>query len=415
MGRNYDAVIVGAGPAGSSAAILLAQAGWHVAVVEKHAFPRRKVCGECISASNLPLLHDMGIGEQVLKLAGPPLQKVALMARNERIVADLPALGKGTFKWGVALGREYFDSLLLQRARQCGAEVFQPQAVRAVEGEPGGFQCEVEDMESSESFYLSAPVIIDAHGSWERSLTEEDSHERARGPADLFAFKANFSHTSLEPGVLPVLSFPGGYGGMVMADHGTATLAFCMRRDRLARCRREMPDVKAAEAAFAHVMKHCRGVRDALTGADLCGGWLAVGPLRPGIRLNDSLQPTFRIGNAAGEAHPIIGEGMSMAIQAAWLLAKEIGPFRAACAHGPSQRELRQHFHDKWKQAFAPRIRFAALFAHMAMRPQWFGGILPLLKQHPDWLTQAALWSGKARCAPLEHEFSTRLNDVKAA
>ena len=43
-----DAVIVGAGPAGSAAAFLLARAGWSVALIEKEVFPRRKVCGECV-------------------------------------------------------------------------------------------------------------------------------------------------------------------------------------------------------------------------------------------------------------------------------------------------------------------------------------------------------------------------------
>ena len=60
--NRFDAVIVGAGPAGSTAAILLARAGWSVALVEKQRFPRRKVCGECLAASNLPLLDALGIG-----------------------------------------------------------------------------------------------------------------------------------------------------------------------------------------------------------------------------------------------------------------------------------------------------------------------------------------------------------------
>ena len=52
MQTRFDALIIGAGPAGSSAAILLATAGWSVALIEKQAFPRRKVCGECVAASN---------------------------------------------------------------------------------------------------------------------------------------------------------------------------------------------------------------------------------------------------------------------------------------------------------------------------------------------------------------------------
>ncbi len=53
---EFDVVVVGAGPAGSTVAIELARAGWSVALIERQRFPRRKVCGECIAASNL-LFH----------------------------------------------------------------------------------------------------------------------------------------------------------------------------------------------------------------------------------------------------------------------------------------------------------------------------------------------------------------------
>lgn len=62
MKTKFDVIIIDAGPAGASAATLLAQAGWSVALIEKQIFPRRKVCGECIAASNLPLLDALGIG-----------------------------------------------------------------------------------------------------------------------------------------------------------------------------------------------------------------------------------------------------------------------------------------------------------------------------------------------------------------
>ncbi len=47
----YDALVIGGGPAGAVSALLLARAGWNVAVVEKERFPRGKVCGEFISAA----------------------------------------------------------------------------------------------------------------------------------------------------------------------------------------------------------------------------------------------------------------------------------------------------------------------------------------------------------------------------
>jgi hypothetical protein len=63
MRSTRDARSSGAGPAGSTAAIILARAGWSVALVEKESFPRRKVCGECLAAGNLPLLDALGVGE----------------------------------------------------------------------------------------------------------------------------------------------------------------------------------------------------------------------------------------------------------------------------------------------------------------------------------------------------------------
>src|SRR5580704_16639693 len=50
---HADALVIGAGPAGASTAVLLLMAGWRVILVEKSSYPRQKVCGECLSAASL--------------------------------------------------------------------------------------------------------------------------------------------------------------------------------------------------------------------------------------------------------------------------------------------------------------------------------------------------------------------------
>ena len=92
MNARYDALVIGGGVAGATAAILLAGAGWSVAVVEKRAFPRRKVCGECVAAPNLELLDALGGGRAFDGLAGPPLERVALYAGDDEVRADMPRL-----------------------------------------------------------------------------------------------------------------------------------------------------------------------------------------------------------------------------------------------------------------------------------------------------------------------------------
>ncbi len=137
MKTNFDAEIVGAGPAGSTASILLAKAGWRVALVEKQEFPRRKVCGECVGATNIPLLQNLGVGAAFACAAGPELLQVVLLQGNNNVVADLPPAGDGPWRWGRALGRETLDSMLLEQARLSGVQVMQPWSLQAFKGGAG--------------------------------------------------------------------------------------------------------------------------------------------------------------------------------------------------------------------------------------------------------------------------------------
>ncbi len=402
MKTSFDAIIMGAGPAGSTAAILLARAGWRVALVEKQRFPRRKVCGECVAASNLPLLDALGVGARFNAGAGPALRQVALMRGARTVVADLPAAGHIRHPWGRALGRETLDTLLLAQAGDAGAVVLQPWSVQALGGTAGNHRCEVRAVESAHGMTLRAPVLIAANGSWEALPSGRAARQLQRRASDLFAFKANFSSADLAEGLLPVLSFDGGYGGMVVADHGVLTLACCIRRDRLLACRGDAPGLRAGEAVEALLKRECHGVAQALRTARRDGLWLAAGPIAPGVRLRPG-DDFFRIGNAAGEAHPIIGEGMSMAMQSAWLLCDQLlrpEPPRGGPSQAAWQRGVAERYAAEWRVQFAPRLRLAAAFAHLAMRPALAAPLLPLLGRWPSLLTQAARWGGKARCAP---------------
>ena len=401
MKTRFDAIIIGAGPAGSTAAILLARAGWSVALVEKQRFPRRKVCGECLAASNLPLLDALGIGAEFDASAGPELRQVALMQGPRTLIADLPAADQPNRAWGRALGRETLDTLLLAQARASGAVVLQPWSVQALGGSAGDHSCEIRAIGSDHREQLHAPVLVAAHGSWEPLPSGRAERRLARRPGDLFAFKANFRDARLAPGLLPVLSFEGGYGGMVLADQGITTLACCIREDRLEACRRQFPGLSAGETVEAFLKQACLGVAQALGPARREGAWLASGPIDPGIRLRAG-DMLFRIGNAAGEAHPIIGEGMSMAMQSAWLLCAQLlrpAARRDGLANTAWQSSVRRRYAAEWRRHFAPRLRLAASLAHLAMRPALTSPWLGLLGRWPALLTQGARRAGKVSCA----------------
>ena len=306
--KSYDAMVIGSGPAGATAALMLARAGWSVALVEKTPFPRRKVCGEFISATTLPLLHELGLTGAYLALAGPQVRKVGLYAGNTMLTADMPRPRDAAESCGRALGRERFDALLLNAAVAAGAELWQPWKLTDLESAADGFVGTAVSRDKREAVKLQARIVIAAHGSWEHGMLPTQIPGAPPRASDLFAFKAHFLDCSLPAELMPLLAFPGGYGGMVHSDSGRTSLSCCIRRDYLARCRRLWPKIIAAEAVIAHIRTSCRGVDAALAGATCDGMWLSAGPLRPGIRTirRDGI---FAVGNAAGEAHPIVAEG----------------------------------------------------------------------------------------------------------
>lgn len=388
---KYDALIIGGGPAGSTVALILAKAGWSVAVVEKSSFPRRKVCGEFISASNLALLDYLGVGAAFRNMAGPEIRRVGLFAGKAELAAPMPT-GTGTSRaWGQALGRENLDPLLLDAAVRAGATLWQPWT--AVEMQRTELGCVCTIIAKDQRKNLAAKVVIAAHGSWERSIFTEPCIEGHRA-TDLLAFKAHFKNCELAADLMPLLVFPGGYGGMVSTNGGRVNLSCCIRRVELQRCRQRYPHAHAGDAVLDHIQMSCLGVRRALTGARLDGAWLAAGPIRPGIRKHYG-DGVFRVGNLAGEAHPIVAEGISMAIQSAWLLSHLLISRQADRSASQVMAEIGNKYANEWKALFATRIRAAASFAHVAMRPPATALCIPLFKRFPALLTWGAHLSGK--------------------
>lgn len=158
MSSDYDVAIIGGGPAGSSAAILLAQKGRKVVVLEREKFPRFHI-GESLLPYSMGAFDRLGIREK-LEVSGFP------KFGGEIATADKERAVKFYFKDGFQLRHQQafqvkradFDQMLLDRARECGAEVREEVSVEKVDLQADGVTLRLAEGE------VRAKYVIDGSG-----------------------------------------------------------------------------------------------------------------------------------------------------------------------------------------------------------------------------------------------------------
>ena len=110
---TWDAVVIGAGPAGALAARQLALEGVRVLLVERARFPRWKVCGACLNGQAISALGSAGLGSLVNHLGGIELDEFLVGLEGRMTPIGLTV--------GAAVSRGRFDAALVEEARLAGA------------------------------------------------------------------------------------------------------------------------------------------------------------------------------------------------------------------------------------------------------------------------------------------------------
>ncbi len=285
---TFDIAVVGAGPAGAVAAMLLARAGRRVVLFDKATFPRRKVCGCCLNGHALSALAAAGLGELPTRLGAVPLTCVRLATSGRTATVTLPG--------GVALSRSAMDVELVRAAETAGATVRTGERVKLGALTSDGWQL----LAGGET--VPARVLIDATGLNGR-LTATDTAVSVG--SRIGAGTVTDAPPSYPAGVIHMATGGGGYVGLVRLEDGRLDVAAAFDPQFV-------KDAGGLGVAAARVVG-ASGLPPLPELAD--ADWRGTPPLTR-TPMAVAGPRWFAVGDATGYVEPFTGEGMAWALAA---------------------------------------------------------------------------------------------------
>ncbi len=281
-----DVVVVGAGPAGATAAALIAQAGFKTLIIERAHFPRDKVCGDCVNPGSWEIFRELAVEDAVQSLPHSRPRWVDFVGSNgSRRRVSIPATESGE----IAVRRSDLDQVLLNRALELGAELWAGEPVTKVQPE--------WEMKTRTGHVL-ARYLVAADGR--NSTVARLLGHAPRSRRDRVALQTHF-HWRAEPQIgLELHSF--GYLGRATVSEETMNLCLVCHPAKVPEAR------NWARRQFNLAEDH---------------PWLSVAPLaRAAIR--SKMPRLFYVGDAGYVVEPFTGEGILYALKTGRLAAGAI-------------------------------------------------------------------------------------------
>jgi menaquinone-9 beta-reductase len=345
----HDALIVGGGPAGSTLAIILANAGRQAVLIEKRKEAQHKVCGEFLSPESLPLLRRIGIHPE--QLGAQTIHSVRVAASDVLAEVSLPAPA-------LSLTRRALDEALLQRAQQSGVSLLRGYTAESLSRPPGGgapdlWRLQIID-NAHASISIQAPDAFLATGKhdlrgWTRALRGTQS--------GLVALKMYFrlppEQQSNLAGYVEIILYAGGYAGLQLVEGGVANLCALVTREKLQSLGGHWDDL------LDHMRQHSPYLDQRLSGArPMLERPLAASSIPYGYCGEESMnEPSpWRLGDQAAVIPSFSGDGMSIAMYTAQRAAQFYLEGATPAA-----------FHRELRRSFRRQLYFATLLSRMVI------------------------------------------------
>jgi menaquinone-9 beta-reductase len=373
---HFDVIVVGGGPAGSSAAITLASRGARVLVLEEKRMPRGKLCGEFITPECFPTLERLGVIERMLRAGAQKITRLSLVTQNGRSVhTPISKMSDGA-EWAMSLSRAVFDHLLFEKAREAGAVCLESVAVKKclyTNGAASGV--EALSLQDGRPVKYEARLVVDGSGRNSRLMVRPGERVAGRRGSRLYAMKAHLRGVEGIGEQVELYFFPQGYGGLSLVEGGLVNLCFIANERTF-----KESGGDASRVMRETIMKNGLA-RERLSSAEVEGKWFTVGPLAFGRR-RLSQDGILAIGDAAGMIDPFTGTGIQIALRTGELAADAINESFSR-GRTPLIDEALPRYAESYEREFRRRMMVSGLLRGAAFSPAVAGLVASVLAGAP--------------------------------
>ena len=313
MAENYDLIVVGAGPGGSSAAYYAARSGLNVLLLDRQEFPRDKPCGDGLMPHAAEEVSLMGLGDW---LEEPPHGKFSgftIYTKTAHLRQKVPPTLHGPH--GYVIKREETDAKILERAKEAGAEfrsgVRATSLVRNFTGAVAG----IEATENGEQLRFDAPLVVAADGVGGFAAEGMKAHQNAVARRQYFKGVNGPDQEHLHLFISEDLNKVGaGYGWVFYFGDGSANVGAGVSTRSLEKSGRNLKDYFDR---FLEEPEIARWLRDAEPDGPPKSWSLKMGMWGA----KRYAQGLLMVGDAGSMIHPISGEGVGYALESGRLAA----------------------------------------------------------------------------------------------